>query len=498
MSVQESSVKPRRILDTAAAVVTLGLAVLIFFASAMGWGQTNGKWLVLIVIFYALAWLVLRNQAYLVLVSVILASTLPGIIFSKMLVLPGLAGNLRLEYLVFILLLVLLILNRRPAGAKMPLDVPVGIFMLFQGIALLFALLRGDTQSIAVGPVIRLFEAYAFYFLASRLTMREQIPGLVRTLTVIGGLVAIVIILVTITGSKNLYINLISTSPDLQDVVSSNFYAHFFRGVESARIGYTAAEPLLLLTVILSTLMIFQVGWQPLQYSLLTFLVAIRMLVSGQKFQFVYLVVTLLLSPVMLWLRPAGEKGKMRSSSWVMLGLLALGMVLLLSSGAWAEKWAVLVARSSFWFISEEVRSMAQYRGIQLAWSEILHNPFAWLTGFSPFHVTVTRNWDINLGFLVTLYYYGLGGVIALLALLGSSIFQALRLLRTKLAQEERALVSAVAIFIFIYVASGFVRGMIFNENGSSVLVFSICLGWVQVIWRDIQSGSTRQITGRS
>jgi hypothetical protein len=495
MAVQEYNLQRARSSDKVAAFLVAALAVLIFFVIGMGWGQSSARWVILIVIIYVIGWLSLRNQAYLVLVSVTLATTLPGIIFNPMLVLSGSPGNLRLEYLLFVLLIGLLMLRRRPERSHLPLDGPVAVFMVFQGISILSLVMRGDTQVLSVGPFLRLMEGYAFYYLASRLTSRDQIPSLVRTLTVIGGLVALVIILTTITGNQSLYIRFISPSTNLDTVATTKFYAQFFRGFESARIGYTTAEPFLLMTLLLSMVMILQVGWRQIRYSGLAFLVALRMLVSGQRFQFVYLAVALLLSPVMLYIRPAKGKERVRFSGWILLILLAAGIFLLLSSGPWAEKWAVLVARSRY--TSENLRSLAQYHGIQLAWSEILHNPFAWLTGFSPFHVGITQKWDINLGFLLTLYYYGLGGAISLVVLLGASIEQALRLLRTSLVREERALICALVIFIAINIGSGFIRNMVFNELGISLIVFSICLGWIQVIWRDIHMKNTAQSINR-
>jgi hypothetical protein len=52
-------------------------------------------------------------------------------------------------------------------------------------------------------------------------------------------------------------------------------------------------------------------------------------------------------------------------------------------------------------------------------------------------------------------------------------------------------------IFIAICVGSGFVRAMVFNELGISLIVFSTCLGWIQVVWRDIHMKNTAQSINR-
>ena len=483
-----SIVQRARSSNVTATGFVVALAVLVFFATAMGAGESSAKWVVLVAFYLIVGWLVLHSPAYLVLVAVITAATLPGIIFGPILTLVGqtYSSNVRSEYVVFAILVGLFLLRKPQTRFRAPLDIPVVLFVVIQLLSVMFALLRGDSQYIGLGPVIRLIEGYSFYFLASRLTTRDQVSGLFRALMVIGGLVALMIIVTSMTGSQELYINLFSGTTDPEDVRRSNFYAQFFLGYERPRVGFTEGEPLLLMTFALSVVMLYQLGWRQLRYSILAFLVALRMLISGQRFQIAFLAITLLLPVALLARRPPGwrERTQLRTiSSLIVFGLLAFGLIMLLSSGEWAVRWEVLGGRSKGTL--EALASPEQTFGIQWAWNELLDNPSAWLVGFSPFHYSIPM--DINLGVLLTIYYYGLGGLLVLLWLLCASVVHAFRLLRCRLFPEERALVCAVVIFILVYIANGFVRNMVFNESGSSVIVFSICLGWLQVIWHDLQ-----------
>ena len=480
-----SIVQRARSSNVTATGFVVALAVLVFFATAMGAGDSSAQSVVLVVFYFIVGWLALRSPAHLVLVSVITASTVPAIIFGPILTLVGggYSFNLRSEYLLFAILFGFFLLRKTQTRLRASLDIPVVLFVVIQLLSVMSGLLRGDLEYIGLGPVIRLIEGYSFYFLASRLTSRKQISGLVWVLTAIGGLVALAIIVTSITGSQELYINLFSGTTDPEDVRRSNFYAQFFLGYESPRVGFTEGEPLLLITLALSVVMLFQVGWQRLWYSVPAFLVALRMLISGQRFQIGFLIATLFLSVALAFRRPAERRKRAQLRFWIVLGLLSFALITLMSSGEWATKWEVMGIRSEGTL--EGLISLEQTLGIRLAWSELLDNPSAWVAGFSPFHYSIPM--DINLGFLLTVYYYGLGGLIVLLWLLGASVVQALRLLRSRLIPEERALVYAVVIFIAIYVANGFVRNMVFNEAGRSVIVFSICLGWLQVIWHDMQ-----------
>jgi hypothetical protein len=441
-----------------------------------------GTKLMLLFVFFAVAgWLVARSQAHLVLLCVVTASTVPAIVYGSLLTLPGnLPGNWRAEYVIFLVLALLAMVHQQQTRFRAPIDGPVLTFMIIQGLSVLAALGRGDMQYTGWGPVIRLTEGYSFYFISSRLTSRDQIHSLIWALTAIGVLLSLLIIMTTATGSQELYSRLFADSPDI--LSGSQFYAQFYLHYEAPRIGYGAGDSVLLMSFAISLVMLFLSGFSRLWYPVAVFTIALRMLVSGQRFQMAWLLATVLLTIVFLYARKFRAHVRPRWNPWILLPLLACALVSLLFSSEMAMNWTTLGQRAGSTL--GDLASPEQTFGIQLAWAELLDAPSAWITGFSPFRYTVVS--DINLGVLFTVYNYGIGGLIVLLWLLSTSVGQALRLLQSPLLPEERSLACTVVIFIIIYFLNGFFRNMVFNESGTAVIVFSICLGWLQVIWRDV------------
>jgi hypothetical protein len=88
----------------------------------------------------------------------------------------------------------------------------------------------------------------------------------------------------------------------------------------------------------------------------------------------------------------------------------------------------------------------------------------------------------------VTIYQDGVVGLIVMIWMLTASFIQGWKQLMSRLLRpEEAALICAILIFILIQVGNGFIRGSVFNEDGVSLILFSIMLGWVQTISRDGQ-----------
>jgi hypothetical protein len=408
------------------------------------------------------------------------SSTLPVIVYGQMLSIAGSSGgfNFRLEYVLFVVLIGLFLIRQKQIRLRTPLDAPILAFMIIQCFSVAVALVRG--YPLLIGPVVRLVEGYAFYFLASRLTSRDQIPSLVRGMITIAVIVAAAIVITTITGSQYLYTHLFSASPD--EVSQTPWFDQFFGGYETPRVGYGAGMGDLLLpsALAISLVMIaLRKRWR-VAYIGVILLVSMRALVSGQRFWIVHIAVAVLVPIALLTLSKKGMGPRVRLRWLVSLGVITFILVCLFSLGEWATKLEWLRIRSADTL--EQLTGPNQIYGIQLAWAQLTRDPAAFLTGFGCYwQITGV---DVNLGLLVTICRYGLGGVVVLLWLLRASVIQGMKLLKMPLLRPmERGLVCAVLVFVGLQFFGGFIRGMAFNENGTQLIPFSIMLGWIQVIW---------------
>jgi hypothetical protein len=465
--------------------IASGIIVVQLMASgqiANQWGNWRLKIILLAVMGIIGVWLVLKHPAYLFLFVIISSSTLPVLVYGQILSLGGTAGaNIRLEYVLFLVLLFLFFLRQVQTNINTPLDIPIFMLVVFQCLSLVVALSKG--YSFGIGPAIRLIESYVFFFLASRLTTREQIPGLMRWINIIAITVALAIILTSLTGSRSLYTTLFTDNPN--NVKNTIFYGQFFLGAETPRIGYVVGDPLLLMALLFGTAMIFLGTRHKGFYYIIILMVATRALISGQRFWIAWLVFAFLLTfAFSTYFR---KKDWIRRSlrNFIVIGLLALILFgLFYTQSSLSIKVDTLVNRSRNTI--QNIQSSSQTEGISLAWHQLLTDPSGFITGFSPFRDEIFV--DINFGMLVTIYQYGVAGLIVMIWMLTASFIQGWKQLKSRLLRpEEAALICAILIFILIQVGNGFIRGSVFNEDGVSLILFSIMLGWVQTISRDGQ-----------
>jgi hypothetical protein len=436
-------------------------------------------------------WLVIKHPAYLLLFAIISSSTLPVMVYGQILSLGGTAGsNIRLEYVLFLVFLLLFLIRQAQTNLHTDLDLPIFVLVVVQFLSLVVALLKG--YSFGIGPAIRLMESYVFFFLASRLTTRGQIPGLMRWINILAIAVALAIVVTSLTGSRSLYAILFTDNPN--NVQNTIFYGQFFRGAETPRIGYGAGDPLLLMALLFSIAMIFLSKRRQAFYYFIILAVSIRALISGQRFWIVWLVVAFLLTFALSTYFRKREWLRLTLRNFIVIGLLALILFgLFYTQSALSTKIDTLINRSQNTI--QKIQSASQTEGISLAWNQLLSDPSGFITGFSPFRDDIFV--DINFGMLVTMYQYGVGGLIVMIWMLTASLIQGWKKLRSpQLRPEETALICTVMIFILIQVGNGFIRGSVFNENGVSLILFSIMLGWVQTISRDapkeLQEGSAK------
>lgn len=423
------------------------------------------------------AWLAWKKPAYLFLVAIFASSTFPAIVFGQWLSISGRAGasNFRLEYVLFVVL-VFLFLGQLKTNIRTPLDLPVFAFLVIQCVSIVIARMSG--YAIAVGPAIRLIEGYAFFFLASRLTSSKEIPVLMKWVLGMALVAGGVIVVTSITGNQFLYANLFADSPE--NIQKDLFYTTFYSNYQSARIGYTISDNLLLIALAFSLAMVFLNKRLRLSYYVLILTISMRALVSGQRFWVVWLIATFIVT--FAFVAYIQKKEWPRTVLRVLIPIILVILILFglfYSQEAWRAKINVLFERSVN--TVEYVQSTAQTSGIILAWGQLLDDPMGFLLGFSPFRRDIRV--DINFGMLVTIYRYGVIGLVAMLGILAVSFYQGLKLLKLPFLQpEEQALICAVLTFIVIQFGNGFIRGTAFNENGVALIVFSTMLGWIQVI----------------
>jgi hypothetical protein len=473
-------------------VVVLSIVSGIIVVHSMASGQVvanqGGNWWIKILMLAVMGmigvWLVLKHPAYLFLFAIISSSTLPFLVYGQILSLGGTAGaNIRLEYILFLVFLFLFLIRQAQTNIHTSLDLPVFVLVVVQCLSLVVALVKG--YSFGIGPAIRLIESYIFFFLASRLTNREQIPGLMRWINIIAITVALAIVVTSLTGSRTFYTTLFTDNPN--NVQNTIFYGQFFRGAETPRIGYGVGDPLLLMALLFSIAMIFFSTSHRGLYYFIILVITTRALISGQRFWIVWLAVAFLLTFVFLTYCRKREWIRLSIRNIIVIGLLALILFGLFSTQpSLSLKIDTLVNRSRNTI--ENIQSSTQTEGIYLAWHQLITAPSGFITGFSPFRDDILV--DINLGMLVTIYQYGVAGLIIMIWMLTASFIQGWKKLKSRLLRpEETALICTILIFILIQVGNGFIRGSVFNENGVSLILFSIMLGWVQTISRDGQKG---------
>jgi hypothetical protein len=471
-------------------IVVLSIASGIIVVHSMASGQVianqGGNWWLRIILLAVMGiigvWLVLKHPAYLFLFAIISSSTLPVLVYGQILSLGGTVGaNIRLEYVLFLVFMFLFLLRQAQTNIHTSLDFPIFVLVVVQCLSLVVAFLKG--YSLGIGPAIRLIESYVFFFLASRLTTREQIPALMRWINIIAITVALAIVVTSVTGSRFLYATLFTDNPN--NVQNTIFYGQFFRGAETPRIGYGVGDPLLLMAFLFSMAMIFFGTRHKGFYYLIILVVATRALISGQRFWIVWLVVAFLLTFAFSTYFRRREWISLSLRNLIVIGLLALILFgLFYTQSSLSIKIDTLVNRSRNTF--QNIQSSSQTEGISLAWHQLVTDPSGFITGFSPFRDDILV--DVNFGMLVTIYQYGVAGLIVMIWMLTASFIQGWKKLKSRLLwPEETALICTILIFILIQVGNGFIRGSVFNENGVSLILFSIMLGWVQTISRNGQ-----------
>ena len=456
-----------------------GVMILMFIGAMIGSHDVAWGIRISFISFFGVfgAWFAWKKPAYLFLVAIFASSTFPAIVYGQWLSLAGRPGatNFRLEYILFVVF-VFLFLGRLKENIHTPLDLPVFTFFVIQSLSLLVARMSG--YAFGVGPAIRLIEGYAFFFLASRLTSSKQIPVLITWVLCMAFVVGGVIVATSVTGNQFLYANLFVDSPE--NIQQEKFYTTFYQDYQSARIGYTIGDNLLLVALAFSLVMIFLNYRFRLPYYILILTVSMRALVSGQRFWVVWLIATFVCAFAF-----AVYIQKKRWPRIVLRVLIPIVLMIIILFGlfysqkAWRAKINVLFERSVN--TVEYIQSTSQSSGIILAWSQLLDDPQGFLLGFSPFRRDIPV--DINFGMFVTIYRYGVIGLVVMLWMLAAIFYQGVKLLKLSVFQPiEQALICAVLIFIVIQFGNGFIRGTAFNENGIALIVFSTMLGWIQVI----------------
>ncbi len=467
--------------------IIAGIVTVLAMLSGQMIASRGTDWGLKLVLFatlgFTVGWLGRSRPAYLLLLAVVTSSTLPVIVYGQVMSVGGQGANFRLEYVLFIVLMGLFLIRQKQTQLRAPLDAPVLAFVIVQCFSVVVAFMRG--YPLGLGPVIRLIEGYAFYFFASRLTSRDQLPRLAGWMAAIAAAVAVVIVLTTIMGSQDLYAYLFSPSPD--EVSRTKWYSQFYKGYETPRIGYGVGlgDSFLVSALPLSLVMVVLGGRSGTGHVGVVILIAARALVSGQRYWFVCLAVAILMPIALLALSKKGLESRILLRWLILLGVITSILVWLFSTEAWAPKFHILQARSVN--TVEQLEGPSQTYGARLAWGQLTRAPSGFVTGFG--YSAAVAEADVNLGPLVTVYKYGLGGLVVLLWLLGASVIQGWKLLQVpSLRPLERGLVCAILVFIALQFFGGFVRGWMFTQDGTALIPFSIMLGWVQVVRPDAAS----------
>lgn len=481
------SLKGRAWLGKGLRVTLLVFIVGALVGRAIGMGGVSSLVLIFqgLVGFLALFFL-WRRPYYIPIAFIAVSCTLPAIDAAQMVKIGSI--DFRAEYIMVLLGIVLLIERQNIRKMHTPLDSPVLAFFIIQFLSVFVAfawgreVALGGGRQLGIGGIIRLVSSYAFFFMASRLTDRERIPRLALWLTVIATLVTSAIILTNLSGSTWLYAHLFVFDPS--KVEESRFYSLFFKGMMTPWIWLAGFDGFVLIPLVVSTVVVLLRRRGRVWYGLVAMLIVLRAFAGAQRFVVVFALAGLVVPLFVLTRSGNGSTGR-RFFNWVVLASVVFVALLVLVEylPAWAEKLRWLGIRLSGSF--EELQGYRQVQGIHMAWSQLIAQPIAFVTGFGYF---LPYAYDINLGPLLTVYYYGIPGLVVLLWMLLKAFRQSWRLLQVaSLRPVEYGLVCAVLVSIPLFFFFSFVRGLSFIESAQVSAPFAILLGWVQVIWLDVK-----------
>lgn len=424
---------------------------------------------------------------YIPLAAIVVTNTFPPLIYGDWLSVGSQGANVRPDFVLLLIGLLLVYGHSRHSQQQFytPLDAPFGLLLVIALLADLISVIRG--HSVGVGPMLRFVEGWIWFFIASRLTRREDIPRLTKLLAAVGIVLAGVLLVTSLTGSQELYTRFFVDSP--RDVDSSKFYPQFYAGYERPRVWLSEGELLLQNVWTLGLASMFNSGLS-LGWMGILLLLGLRSLSSlGRNFigwLIVYFVVTIGL----FMSTKRYPRWRIMFGSLGIIGVFALSLGILASG---TEVWKDVL----YWLGVRAAPTLEQapytYIGAQWARDEIIHEPIFLFLGAGAF---APKPYDINLPFVEIVFSLGIAGYLGYVWLFGKGLKQTWRLFNSAaLSEAERPVVAMVLATCLVSLGGLIlnVRPTTYVAHSLTLIPLAILLGWVQVIYSGVVGASAAE-----
>lgn len=418
---------------------------------------------------------------YTTVLFIVLVFTIPVIDDAQFITFRGV--DFRIDYFVFMVAVAALIGSRGYYNIHTPMDAPMLAFLIVYCLSIVSSFIWGYPPR-GPGGIIRLVSCYGWYFVASRLTHRKQIPRLVWCLTLIAALVTATIMVTALLGSRLLYSSLFISAHI--EVEESRFYNQFFLGKMTPWIWLRHFDGFVVIPLVTSTVIFLLKGKGRIWCGIVALLIVLRAFAGAQRFVVVYALVGSIM-PALYLVRAGNGRNLRVILNWVVFVGVSTAVLLFLTSSfpAWAEKLTWLRIRTSR--APAEFQSISQWGGVYKVWEMLTDRPLTFFTGFGYFVPKIEPLDDINLGPLLAVFYYGFPGLGVLLWMLVKGFRQSWDLLQVpSLSSVEYGLICAILVLIPLGFFQSFIRGLSFVEASDICGPFAILMGWVQVIWFDV------------
>lgn len=413
-------------------------------------------------------------SGYIPLAAIVVTNTFPPLIYGDWLSIGTQGAHVRPDF-VLLLMGLFLVYDRSRRGQqriRTPLDTSIGVLLVIALTADLISVTRGHL--VGIGPMIRFAEGWIWFFIASRLTRREDIPRLVTILVIVVSIFAGALLAVSLTGSQLFYTQLF-TFTNVQESIN---YAQFFTGYERPRVWLMEGETLIQQVWVLGLASTFNSGLSFVWGGILL-LIGLRS-VSSLGRNFIGWLVIYFIATACVFLR-AKRNLRWRTIfiSLAIIGVFALSLYILVSK---TEVWSNVV----YWLGVRTFPTLEQlpntYIGARWAWSKMMRNPLFLVLGAGAF---APKPFDINLPFVEIVFSLGIAGFLAYIWLFRKGLKQTWQLFNSTAIREVERPVVAMALVTCLMLLGGLIvniRPTTYVAHPLTTVPLAILLGWVQVI----------------
>lgn len=423
---------------------------------------------------------VLKHPEELAIFILILHSTFRVIVEGNAVAWGDKGSNIRFEYVLFALAIYLF--TRNYFNPLFRIHTPV--------VRTLYALLLVQMAAVPIayfwrlqlgfGIYIRQIETFAMIIVLVYVTRRHHLPKLLNAMLIIGGIISLTLLILNVT--KNPYLYQLINGRDMEGRLVT-----IGGEILGADFGWLAYSIHSLPVIGCAAFVLFLVKKKnSLWYALITLVILLQSLASGQRSPVLGLIAGLFLIMITF---PFLFRARVSVSKLALVvGALILSLFLLFTkSQALSSRLWLLMTRVERTY--DGLQSDNQNVGHQLAMEQLNQDgALAWLFGYSGFYLTRTSgrfSYDINTP-IVMVMKYGLIGTVILIYGIALFFWKALRTLVTEPnSPEEVAILVSLILFILIWLPGSFLRGSVFAENIRMLSWFGCWVAWMEVAGRE-------------